>query len=219
MVALVEGIDRRLPVAVPFNGDITRQCHLAEVVRLKVRANRVQVVTQAAGIGIQAEPDQPVPRLARQLADAVACGRALRERVKVGYALERAVQIIIPMVILALERVGAASALGAQTVAAVLTHVVEGANRAILLPHDEHRFAADVGADEIAGLTQVLLDTTEQPYLRPHPLPLQPHEVGGRVALLGDNVVAQVRIIGLGHGRDGTFLGLDAPDLAVGRRA
>ena len=217
MVAFIEGIDRGLPVAFPLDRDVARERHLREVVRVEVQRHRLEELAQRSDGLVEAEPDEPAPGVAGQL-DEPAAGRcALRESVEVGDALEAAVDLVFPVVVLALERCGARCALGAQAVPAVQADVVKRAHRPVLLPHQQHRLAADLGADVVAGLGDIGFEAAKQPDLGPHALPLETHEIGGGVAFFGDRIAAQAGVGGFLGGRAaGDRLG--AAHLAVGGR-
>ena len=152
VVALVERVDGCLPVAVPLDRDVARERHPVKVVRVEMLRHRVEVLEQRLGIRVQAEPDETAPGCARQLRQAATRRCSLRKRVEIRNALERTVERVFPVVVLALERLGAADARRAQPIPAVHADVVERAHAAVRLTHEQHRLAPDLRADVIAGL-------------------------------------------------------------------
>ena len=77
-----------------------------------------------------------------------------------------------------------------QRIAAVLAHVIEGFDAAILLAHHQNFFATHWFHLPIAGLGQFGLTSEEKPNTCPHALPFLLHEVAGGVAGAGDTVPA-----------------------------
>ena len=102
----------------------------------------------------------------------------LREGAKIGNMGDLAFAVIGPVVIHAAEVFGGSQPLGPEPVAAVQTHIGEGPHRTVRLPHDDNGFAADIGADIIARLLDVVGASAKQPDLAPDFLPLPLHEVG-----------------------------------------
>ena len=82
VITLVEGVHGRLPVAVPFDGDVPGLHHALEVIGIEVLGDRPQEVGQRFGVGIHREPDEPAPGFALDAGEPVG-GRPLGEGVDV----------------------------------------------------------------------------------------------------------------------------------------
>src|SRR5258708_84613 len=188
VVALIEGIDRRLPIAVPFDRDVAGLHHALEVIGIEVFRDGAQEIRQRFGVAVHGEPHEAAPLRALHFGQSMG-RRPLRERVEVGNAVVRPIEVVFPMMIQTLERArparGAASA-GPQPVAAMLADIVEGANAAVGLPYDENGLRADLGHGVVAGVRQVERTARDQPHLGPEALPLEPHELIRGVAPLID---------------------------------
>ena len=217
VVGLIESVHGRLPVAVPLDGHVLHERHLVDVVRLQMLAHWVEELFERFCFRVQTEEDEAVPGGARQFAQPAAVRCALRVGVEVGNTLEAAVDFVFPVVVLALERVGARVSFWTQAVAAVETHVVERAHAAILLAHDEHRLFANFRTDVVAGFLQVLQETAEQPHLRPHVVPFALHELARGIAFLRDEHRRDTGVRRFGV--HGALLARDARHFLVGRRA
>lgn len=64
VIALVERVDRGLPIAVPLDRDISGQCHAWEVVGVEMLRNRREILGERAYLAVEAEPDEPAPDIA-----------------------------------------------------------------------------------------------------------------------------------------------------------
>jgi len=95
----------------------------------------------------------------------------------------------------ALEICGIAQPFGSQLVAAMQADIGERPHRSVLLAHDQHGFLADLRADIVARLLDIIGSAAEQPDLCPDPIPFQLHERFAGVALSRNNIVAEIGIL------------------------
>jgi hypothetical protein len=198
VVHLVEGVDPDLPVALPEHADVLDEVVLrAEVVGVEVLGEGAEEVAQRLGVGVHVHEHPAVPRLAAQVGEADAPGRvALGEVVGVGHPVDPPVEPVRPQVVRALELRRVPRPRLAQPPTPVLTRVVEGAHALGLGPHDDDRLGAEVEHEIVADLGKIRHRAGEVPHPCPHAIPLERHELAGEVALLGDELRAEV---GLGQ--------------------
>src|SRR5205823_1886130 len=164
VVALVESIDGRFPVAVPFDGDVPGLHHLVEIVRLQVLRYGTQELEQRTRRLVQRVPDESAPGTALHFRERVR-RLALSECIDVWNPPVRAIELVLPMVIRADERERGprrAEPAGPEPVATMLAHVVKRAHALVFLPHDENRLRADLGDEVVSGLRNVQLPAAEQ---------------------------------------------------------
>ena len=122
---------------------------------------------------------------------------------RTGHLPERAVGIPRKAMERAGEGIGIA-VLRAQLAAAVQADVVEGADRAVLLPRDEPGPAGILEHGIVARLGNVLLARSELPDVGPHPLPFGLGEFGAGIAGRRQRLRAAVLIAFLGQYGRGT---------------
>ena len=111
---------------------------------------------------------------------------------------QRAVEVVRPGVVVALDRLARAAALR-QHGAAVAADVQERAQLAGTVAHDEDRDAAGVGRQERAGLGDLVGAAPVLPGAREDQAPLAAQQL-----LVGVPAERQGQRVGGGHGRDGT---------------
>ncbi len=129
VVALVERVDRGLPVAVPLDGDVARERHLRKVVRVEVqrhraRGNRATGRRRGSRLNHTKPPHVSHGTSTRPRQGGAPCGKVSRS----GMRLNAPSNVVFPMVVLALERIRAAEPWGPQAVAAMQADVVEPAH-------------------------------------------------------------------------------------------
>ena len=192
VVALVEGVDRRLPVAVPLDGPVAGHDHPLEMVGVELARKRIEKLQKRFRLGVHGEPDETAPAVARQL-DQPVTGRALRKGLDIRNPANPAVQVVFPMMVAALQRVvRMAEARRGDPIAPVLTDVEEGADRAVPLAHDQNRFPADVVNVMVARLRDRIFATGHEPDLRPQRGPFPFHEFRAGVVLLRNDRRAEI---------------------------
>ena len=153
VVALVEVVLHALPVEVADDGDPVRATHVLHPVRVEVLGDRVEPLAQRGRIGIHVEPDEPGPRVGRDLDEVAHPARAaVDEVVLVGHPVEATVDAEPPTVVRTLELPAEQRAdLGRdQPVAAVLADVEEHAHRVVHASDGDHRIASDLVGDVVA---------------------------------------------------------------------
>ena len=175
VIALVEGIDRGLPVAVPFDRPVSNHHHALEVIGIEVRRQRSEEVVKRLRFGVQGEPHEASPGVAVELGQAVA-GRPLGEGLAIRNTVEPAVELIFPVMVGAPERLGGPHACRHQSIAAMLAHVVEGPHAVVGLAHEKNGLEPDLVDEIVAGPGNVILAARHQPHLGPHARPFSLHE-------------------------------------------
>src|SRR5215469_5474645 len=138
VIALVEGVDRGLPVAVPFDRDVARLRHAVEIVRVEMLRYRTQELAQRRWRVGKRVPGKAAPGIAVHLLETVRRA-ALGEGVDIRDAPVTSVELVLPVVVGAGKRVrraGAAEAAGPQPITAVLADVVESPHATVPLTHD-----------------------------------------------------------------------------------
>src|SRR6266566_7023477 len=114
-----------------------------------------------------------------------------RDLVHVRRADERAIECVGPRVVGALDRFGETPALRlAQPGAAVAAHIIEGAHRAVLTPHDHDALAAH-GSDRVVPRLRELGGAADaDPASREDALPLFGPDLGCVVVASGQGALA-----------------------------
>ena len=204
VVALVEGVDHRLPVGGDDRAAVGTEPQLVEPVGRQQRRQRIEEVEQRLGVEIHVHEHEPAPALDADRSEREVVGEP-RELLAVGHLHEPAVECVRPRVVGAADRaVREGSAPVGEPGAAVQARVVKADDRAGLGTHHDDRVVADRVLEERAGPGQLLFATGDLPHARPEPLELELGELTGRVALLRQEAVgANEEVVEAAHARIG----------------
>jgi len=173
VIRLVEVVEHHLPVEWPFHRQRNITLPLVNLVALPVLPDGAQILPQAHAFGIHVHPDEPGKRLAPKFQQIdLAAGVAFRKVLRVLGEHQFAVRIERPGVVPANEPVDVACFVGNESIAAMLTDVVEGLDTAIALAHHQYGLWPHIFALSVAGLWNLRFPAQQQPDLGPHTLEL-----------------------------------------------
>jgi hypothetical protein len=202
MVAFREVVGNELPVgvdldAVPRHPD--RRVH--RVVAIE-GGHRIEEFGKGRPLVIHRVPDEAAPAVAAQFPQLQLATRIAPAEIDIAVLRvpEHAVDAPAPAVVGAMERLDRTLAID-HAHAAMAAGIVERTNRAVLLPHRDHRFLQEIVHDEVAGLGDVGQASGDVPDARPEVVPFLLREFPRIVAVAGHGIAAKVGGIAAIHRR------------------
>ena len=163
VVALAVVLGDELPVRVDLVGNLVGDPQRREVEPLEVRDEVAQPVDQLGRLGLEADEDEALPGRQADRDQAEAVEAEVVEVLGVLGPDERAVEVVDPGVVRALEADGLAAALLDDRGPAVLADVVEPAQDLVATADDHERLVVDRGQEVGPRRPGVLLATRPRP--------------------------------------------------------
>jgi hypothetical protein len=188
VVALVEGVDCGLPVAVEQDRSVRAEPHLLEPVLRVARGDVTEERVERLAVGIHVDEDEATPPAHLNVAETQQIvGHRVGVVVTVDDLDDVAVEIPTPRVVAAADLCSTelADAFG-EARAAVRARVEERSDRVGVAADDEDRLVADRVLQEVAGERDLFFPARDLPDPRPEPLHLEVEELAGVVPRAGD---------------------------------
>ena len=200
VVALVEIVADDLPVEIAIGRQIQHPHPVFGAIALQPLRERREPFVQRRNIVVHAPEHKRAPGVAAQLGQLdLAAGIAAGKILRVLHVHQRAIGVELPAMIAAGDARRAAHVAQNQPVSAMRAGVVEGLDGTGpgliggLTDHD-HRFLAEIVADEITLFFQLGQNPAQMPHLGPEVLVLQLHPLARDVAIGGDRITAHGHI-------------------------
>ena len=183
VISLAEPVGDRLPIRGDLDG---HGCVATEVTESKPRDvfwHCLQIVAEWRRIEIEVDEDQPLPRVNADREQRELSHRQRSESLAVRDSLECAGKIPRPAVIAAAQLTQVRTRAGAQRVAAVTAHVLEGAQGAVVTAHNQYRVRPATVFEVVTGFGDVVDCARDLPHPGPHPLQFELCECRGVIPL------------------------------------
>src|SRR6185369_7107395 len=194
VVALAVVLGDELPVRVDLVRLGVGDAEAGEVEPLQMRRQVAQPFVQWRRLRGEADEHEPLPRLHPDRHEAEVLALEVLEVLGVLGADEVAFEVVDPRVVRALEPNGLAAGLLDDGRAAMATHVVERAQRAVAAAGDDQRLVADLRKEVRAALGGVLLAADDHPVASEPDLALEVVDRGVVVRAAGQQRRRAIRL-------------------------